>query len=185
MTLLRINVCLRKSEVTVGRISVCNVIENLTKHARHTLSAMLLYQWRHRSVTVATMTPYWLQSDVIETPFCQRTKHNSWLFPSCYGNRSMSSSHLRFEGAWHTVYAMLFSKYEWGVPWNLYNGKIWFSHICTVITWNIGTDRSEQTVQTQIRLLLMEQSDQGLLCLLFCLHLLNTILHCKIQLFQL
>ena len=37
---------------------------------------------------------------------------------------------------------------------------------CTVIILNIGTDRSEQTVQTQIRLLLMEQSDQGLLCLL-------------------
>ena len=55
----------------------------------------------------------------------------------------------------------------------------------TVIILNIGTDRSEQTVQTLIRLLLMEQSDQGLLCLLFCLHLLNTILHCKIQLFQL
>ena len=54
----------------------------------------------------------------------------------------------------------------------------------TVIILNIGTDRSEQTVQTQIRLLLMEQSDQGLLCLLFCLHLLNTILHCEIQLFQ-
>ena len=52
-----------------------------------------------------------------------------------------------------------------------------------LIILNIGTDRSEQTVQTQIRLLLMEQSDQGLLCLLFCLHLLNTILHCKIQLF--
>ena len=55
----------------------------------------------------------------------------------------------------------------------------------TVIILNIGTGKSEQTVQTQIRLLLMEQSDQGLLCLLFCLHLLNTILHCKIQLFQL
>ena len=55
----------------------------------------------------------------------------------------------------------------------------------TVIILNIGTDMSEQTVQTQIRLLLMEQSDQGLLCLLFCLHLLNTILHCKIQKFQL
>ena len=55
----------------------------------------------------------------------------------------------------------------------------------TVIILNIGTDRSEQTVQTLIRLLLMEQSDQGLLCLLFCLHLLNTKLHCKIQLFQL
>ena len=52
----------------------------------------------------------------------------------------------------------------------------------SVIILNIGTDRSEQTVQTQIRLLLMEQSDQGLLCLLFCLHLLNTILHCKVQL---
>ena len=25
--------------------------------------------------------------------FCQGTKHNSWLFPSCYGNRSMLSSH--------------------------------------------------------------------------------------------
>ena len=57
--------------------------------------------------------------------------------------------------------------------------------VLTVIILNIGTDRSEQTVQTQIRLLLMEQSDQGLLCLLSCLHLLNTILHCKIQLFQL
>ena len=34
----------------------------------------------------------------------------------------------------------------------------------TVIILNIGTDRSEQTVQTLIRLLLMEQSDQGLLC---------------------
>ena len=55
----------------------------------------------------------------------------------------------------------------------------------TVIILNIGTDRSEQTVQTQIRLLLMEQSDQGLLCLLFCLHLLNTILQCKIKLLQL
>ena len=45
----------------------------------------------------------------------------------------------------------------------------------TVIILNIGTDRSEQTVQTQIRLLLMEQSDQGLLCLLFCLH------HCTVK----
>ena len=45
----------------------------------------------------------------------------------------------------------------------------------TVIILNIGTDRSEQTVHTLIRLLLKEQSDQGLLCLLFCLHLLNTI----------
>ena len=65
------------------------------------------------------------------------------------------------------------------------SGQFIIGILSTVIILNIGTDRSEQTVQTQIRLLLMEQSDQGLLCLLFCLHLLNTILHCKIQLFQL
>ena len=32
------------------------------------------------------------------------------------------------------------------------------------------TDKSGQTVQTQIRLLLEEQSDLGLHCLPFCLH---------------
>ena len=68
---------------------------------------------------------------------------------------------------------------------NVIKNKDWsWNEGYTVIILNIGTDRSEQTVQTQIRLLLMEQSDQGLLCLLFCLHVLNTILHCKIQLFQ-
>ena len=35
---------------------------------------------------------------------------------------------------------------------------------------NFGTDRSRQTVQTQVRLLLEEQSDQGLRFLLFHLH---------------
>ena len=39
----------------------------------------------------------------------------------------------------------------------------------TVIILNFRTDRSGQTVQTQIRLLQEEQSDQGLHCLL--LHL--------------
>ena len=34
----------------------------------------------------------------------------------------------------------------------------------------LWTDRSGQTVQTQIRLLLEEQSDQGLHCLQFHLH---------------
>ena len=37
-------------------------------------------------------------------------------------------------------------------------------------TLSFRTDRSGQTVQTQIRLLLEEQSDQGLHCLLFPLH---------------
>ena len=36
--------------------------------------------------------------------------------------------------------------------------------IITVMTLSFRTDRSGQTVQTQIRLLLEEQSDQGLHC---------------------
>ena len=40
----------------------------------------------------------------------------------------------------------------------------------TVMTLSFRTDRSGQTVHTQIRLLLEEQSDQGLHCLLFHLH---------------
>ena len=37
----------------------------------------------------------------------------------------------------------------------------------TVMSLSFQTDRSRQTVQTQIRLLLEEQSDQGLHCLVF------------------
>ena len=45
----------------------------------------------------------------------------------------------------------------------------------TVLIQSFQTDRSGQTVQTQIRLLLGEQSDQGLHCLLFHLHLFDEI----------
>ena len=48
--------------------------------------------------------------------------------------------------------------------------------VTTVIFLSFRTDRSGQTVQTQIRLLLEEQSDQGLHCLQFCLHLWDTLL---------
>ena len=41
----------------------------------------------------------------------------------------------------------------------------------TVMILSFRTNSSGQTVQTQIRLLLEEQSDQGLHCLLFHLHL--------------
>ena len=40
----------------------------------------------------------------------------------------------------------------------------------TIMILGFRTDRSGQTVQTQIRLLLVEQSDQGRHCLLFHLH---------------
>ena len=41
-----------------------------------------------------------------------------------------------------------------------------------------------QTAQTQIRLLLEEQSDLGLHCLQFCLHLLDALLHGEVTLFK-
>ena len=47
----------------------------------------------------------------------------------------------------------------------------------TVMILNFWRDRSEQTVQTQIRLLLEEQSDQGLHCLPFRLHCLDSLLY--------
>ena len=43
------------------------------------------------------------------------------------------------------------------------------------MTLSFRTDRSEQTVQTQIRLLLEEQSDQGIHWLLFHLQNFDTI----------
>ena len=48
--------------------------------------------------------------------------------------------------------------------------------LTTIIFLSFRTDRSGQTVQTQIRLLLEEQSDQGLHCLLFPMHLLDALL---------
>ena len=54
--------------------------------------------------------------------------------------------------------------------------------VLRVITYTIqilciGTDRSQQTVQTKTRLLLKKQSDQGLRCLPFHQHLLDEMLH--------
>ena len=51
------------------------------------------------------------------------------------------------------------------------DGYICLVHYLTVMLLGFWTSRSEQTEQTQISLLLEEQSDQGLHCLLFHLHL--------------
>ena len=48
--------------------------------------------------------------------------------------------------------------------------------MCTVMTLSFRTNWSGQIVQTQIRLLLEEQSDQGLHYLQYCLHLLDALL---------
>ena len=47
------------------------------------------------------------------------------------------------------------------------------SNNCTVMILSFQTDRFEQAMKTQIRLLLEEQSDQDLHCLLFCVFLTN------------
>ena len=44
-------ICLRKSDVSIERVSVCYVVQNFSFK---TLSAMLLYQWRPKYVTTMT-----------------------------------------------------------------------------------------------------------------------------------
>ena len=56
--------------------------------------------------------------------------------------------------------------------------------IITVMTLSFRTDRSGKKVQTQIRQLLEEQSDQGLHRLLFHLHCLEAFLCCKANLLE-
>ena len=59
------------------------------------------------------------------------------------------------------------------VPWdNSYDNTV-------MILLSFRTDRPGQTVQTQIRLLLEEQSDQGLHCLPFRLHRLDSLVYGK------
>ena len=60
---------------------------------------------------------------------------------------------------------------KWYMCLQYFTGNMHF----TVMILNFCTDRSGQTVQTQIRLLLKEQSDQGLHCLLFHLHVFDKI----------
>ena len=55
----------------------------------------------------------------------------------------------------------------------------------TVMILSFRTDRPGQTVQTQIRLLLEEQSDQGLHCLPFRLHRLDSLVYGKATQFKL
>ena len=56
-----------------------------------------------------------------------------------------------------------------------YNLKSKYHKYATVMIQSFRTDMSRQTVQTQIRLVFQEQSDQGLHCLLFHLHLFGEI----------
>ena len=53
-----------------------------------------------------------------------------------------------------------------------------------ILSFRTYTCKSGQTVQTQVRLLLEQQSDQGLHCLQFPLHLLDALLYGKATLFR-
>ena len=55
---------------------------------------------------------------------------------------------------------------------------------CTVMFLNFWTDKSEQTVKTQIRLHLEEQFDQGVHCFPFHLHRLDALIYGKFILFK-
>ena len=56
------------------------------------------------------------------------------------------------------------------LQYKTHHRKSWYMHKHIVMIQSFLTNRSRQTVQTQIRLLLEEQSDQGPHCLLFHLH---------------
>ena len=79
---LRIIICLRKSECIVERISVYNVIEKLIEHG------ILCLPCSYTNDVIDLLRSNY---DVILIISCHGTKHNNWLFPSCYGNRSVSS----------------------------------------------------------------------------------------------
>ena len=64
------------------------------------------------------------------------------------------------------------------------NQLVLFLQTTTVMILNFQTDKPGQTVQTQIRQLLEEQSDQGLHCLPFRLQILDTILYGRATLFK-
>ena len=67
-----------------------------------------------------------------------------------------------------TIFSSVVNKYTYHPSGSLIK-------VNTVMIQSFRKDRSGQTVQTQIRLLLEEQSDPGLHCLLFHLHVFNEI----------
>ena len=67
----------------------------------------------------------------------------------------------------------------WATKLNLTGALLGLLIHYNVMILSFWTDMPGQTVQTQIRLLLEEQSDQGLHCLPFRLHCLDSLLYGK------
>ena len=77
----------------------------------------------------------------------------------------------------------MYSKFTCTIHFRIVTGifsgvqMFWILPVHSVMILSFWTDRPRQTVQTQIRLLLEEQSDQGLPCLPFRLHRSDSLLY--------
>ena len=78
----------------------------------------------------------------------------------------------------HVFYRNLVKDFDFAlivkINWNCQDYNSWKNTVMILSFW---TYMPGQTVQTQIRLLLEEQSDQGLHCLPFRLHRLDSLLY--------
>ena len=92
-------------------LKTLSLLQNVEKSAKHGIHC-LPCSGTNGVVYQLPQQPSVHIEDIIETSFYQGTKHNSWLFHSCYSNISMASSHLNSRIAWHTVYAILLSNYK-------------------------------------------------------------------------
>ena len=77
------------------------------------------------------------------------------------------------------IFVIFFSQ----VIFKMIEFKVHVENMYTVQILCLGTDRSQQTVQTKIRLLLKKQSDQGLRCLPVHQHLLDALMQCYVKCF--
>ena len=99
-------------------------------------------------------------------------KRANTVYPDCSsGSTVFANSVIVVFGALRVNYWTIYKIYSL----HLLQGMKIITCTCTVMTLSVGTNRSEQTVQPQIRLLIEEQSDLGLHCLLFHLHLFDEI----------
>ena len=115
------------------------------------------------SVMVYILFSRWLHA------FCDGIHNESplfsrWLHAFCDGIHNEDDA----ERAADFGYQCLFCRRLTGQP-----GPCKYLHAVMILSFR--TDRSEQTMQTQIILLLEEQSDQGPHCLLFHLHFIDQI----------
>ena len=107
----------------------------------------------------------------------------TWPKMAIYGKNFKKSVSLEPNGWCH--WNLVYNSIEHSGTTKFENPRLTFDlFIHTIMILSFRTDWSRQTVQTQIRLFLEEQSDQGLHWLQFRLHLLGALLFGKAILFK-